>query len=91
MQYYHIAKVVITISTPRAAISGYERLREGRKLEVLSPEFRRFSRVLTFPVKQKTVRNHLLVILGLAVSNKRVENTLFTARHALSVCGFSIS
>jgi hypothetical protein len=33
------------------------------------------------------VRDHLLVILGLAVSNKMAENTLFTARHALSVWG----
>lgn len=39
MQYYHIAKVVIAISTPRAAVSGYERLREGRKLEVALPSF----------------------------------------------------
>jgi hypothetical protein len=38
MQYYHIAKVVIAISAPRAAISGYESLREGRKLEVTSPK-----------------------------------------------------
>lgn len=33
------------------------------------------------------VRSHLLMILGLASSNKRAENTLFTARHSLSVWG----
>ncbi len=36
---------------------------------------------------EKHVRNHLLIILGLAASNRRAENTLFEARHTLSVWG----
>ena len=35
---------------------------------------------------QKLVRCHLLIIIGLACSNPRAENALFTARHTLSVC-----
>lgn len=35
---------------------------------------------------QKNVRHHLLTILGLAQSNSRAENTLFTARHSLVAC-----
>ena len=35
---------------------------------------------------QKCVRNHLLMILGLAASKRAAENILFTARHTLSVC-----
>lgn len=36
---------------------------------------------------ERLVRSHLLIILGLACSNPRAENTLFTARHTLSVWG----
>jgi hypothetical protein len=35
---------------------------------------------------QKLVRGHLLNVLGLAASNPRAENTLFTARHSLVAC-----
>lgn len=38
LQYYHIAKIILAISTPRATALGYERLREGRKLEVTCPK-----------------------------------------------------
>ncbi|RFU30443.1 hypothetical protein B7463_g5911, partial [Scytalidium lignicola] len=36
---------------------------------------------------EKIVHDNLLIILGLALSNSAAENTLFTARHALSVWG----
>ncbi|RDW62566.1 hypothetical protein BP5796_10868 [Coleophoma crateriformis] len=68
MQYYHIAKIVLAISEPRASTTGYASLREGRELE-------------------NKVRNHLRIVLGLSISNKRCQNTMFTARHALSVWG----
>ena len=35
---------------------------------------------------QKTIRSHLLTVLGLAKSNTKAENTLFTARHSLATC-----
>lgn len=35
----------------------------------------------------RRVRAHLLTVLGLAKSNPRAENTLFTARHTLTVWG----
>lgn len=42
---------------------------------------------MVIPFKlQKNVRHHLLTILGLAQSNSRAENTLFTARHSLVAC-----
>ncbi|XHG08615.1 hypothetical protein AWENTII_011709 [Aspergillus wentii] len=37
---------------------------------------------------EKTVRNHLLTVLGLAKSNTKAENTLFTARHSLVAWGW---
>ncbi|KAK6837143.1 hypothetical protein RU639_001045 [Aspergillus parasiticus] len=37
---------------------------------------------------EKIVRGHLLTVLGLAKSNPRAENTLFTARHSLVSWGW---
>ncbi|KAJ5618393.1 hypothetical protein N7528_007036 [Penicillium herquei] len=39
---------------------------------------------------EKNVRHHLLTILGLAESNPRAENTLFTARHSLVAWGWML-
>lgn len=39
-----------------------------------------------FPLKKKNIRHHLLHVLGLAKSNSKAENTLFTARHSLVAC-----
>ncbi|PYH49266.1 uncharacterized protein BP01DRAFT_75078 [Aspergillus saccharolyticus JOP 1030-1] len=39
---------------------------------------------------EKTVRRHLLMVLGLAKSNPKAENTLFTARHSLVAWGWVI-
>jgi hypothetical protein len=85
LQYYHIAKIVLAISTPRANASGYGSLREGREVEVCLASI--YSTiVLEIDFIQKTVRNHLRIVLGLAISNKNCQNVFFTARHALSVC-----
>ncbi len=35
LQYYHIAKIVLAVSTAQAKVSSYESLREGRKREVI--------------------------------------------------------
>ncbi|KAJ5375827.1 hypothetical protein N7517_007833 [Penicillium concentricum] len=37
---------------------------------------------------EKNVRHHLLMIMGLAQSNTKAENTLFTARHSLVAWGW---
>ncbi|CAG8278055.1 unnamed protein product [Penicillium salamii] len=37
---------------------------------------------------EKHVRHHLLTVLGLAQSNSKAENTLFTARHSLVAWGW---
>ncbi|OQD92278.1 hypothetical protein PENSOL_c043G05909 [Penicillium solitum] len=37
---------------------------------------------------EKNVRHHLLTVLGLAHSNAKAENTLFTARHSLVAWGW---
>ncbi|KAJ5319777.1 hypothetical protein N7508_000060 [Penicillium antarcticum] len=39
-------------------------------------------------IVEKTVRHHLLTVLGLAHSNSKAENTLFTARHSLVAWGW---
>ncbi|KAJ5645913.1 hypothetical protein N7490_002285 [Penicillium lividum] len=69
LQYYHIAKIILTLSKSPPSSSIYDSLRHSRRIE-------------------KTVRHHLLTILGLAQSNTRAENTLFTARHSLVAWGW---
>ncbi|GKZ32514.1 hypothetical protein AbraIFM66950_001983 [Aspergillus brasiliensis] len=39
---------------------------------------------------EKTIRHHLFMVLGLAKSNPKAENTLFTARHSLVAWGWVI-
>ncbi|KAJ5437674.1 hypothetical protein N7445_006218, partial [Penicillium cf. griseofulvum] len=39
-------------------------------------------------IVEKQVRHHLLMIMGLAQSNTKAENTLFTARHSLVAWGW---
>ncbi|KAL5358444.1 hypothetical protein BJX96DRAFT_173445 [Aspergillus floccosus] len=39
---------------------------------------------------EKTMRRHLLLVLGLAKSNPKAENTLFTARHSLVAWGWAL-
>ncbi|PYH37599.1 uncharacterized protein BO87DRAFT_450815, partial [Aspergillus neoniger CBS 115656] len=39
---------------------------------------------------EKTIRYHLFMVLGLAKSNPKAENTLFTARHSLVAWGWVI-
>ena len=36
-------------------------------------------------IRERHVRHHLLLVIGLAVSNESVENIWFTARHCLSI------
>ena len=36
-------------------------------------------------IRERHVRHHLLLVIGLAVSNEAVENIWFTARHCLSI------
>ncbi|KAJ5994560.1 hypothetical protein N7451_010284 [Penicillium sp. IBT 35674x] len=69
LQYYHIAKIILTLSESPPSSSTYDSLRHSRMIE-------------------KNVRHHLLTILGLAQSNSRAENTLFTARHSLVAWGW---
>ncbi|KAH8689047.1 hypothetical protein BGW36DRAFT_308944 [Talaromyces proteolyticus] len=68
LQYYHIAKILLAVSTQPTLSNAYESLRRGRSIE-------------------RCVCHHLLVVLGLAQSNAKAENALFTARHCLSAWG----
>ncbi|KAH7152703.1 hypothetical protein EDB81DRAFT_432180 [Dactylonectria macrodidyma] len=68
LQYYHITKIILAMSTPIMAASVYDHIRMGKRVEQI-------------------VRHHLLQVIALATSNSRGENTLFTARHSLSVWG----
>lgn len=36
LQYYHIAKLVLAVTTRQPQVSGYENLRQGRKIEVMT-------------------------------------------------------
>ncbi|GFF43892.1 hypothetical protein IFM51744_05631 [Aspergillus udagawae] len=69
LQYYHIAKIILTLSGSLSPFLPYENLQRSREVE-------------------KLVRGHLLNVLGLAASNPRAENTLFTARHSLVAWGW---
>ncbi|KAB8203802.1 hypothetical protein BDV34DRAFT_127537 [Aspergillus parasiticus] len=68
LQYYHIAKIILALSTQSTVSNAYEHLERGRTIE-------------------RCVTHHLLIVLGLAESNIKAENALFTARHCLSVWG----
>ncbi|KAJ4296406.1 hypothetical protein N0V90_006451 [Kalmusia sp. IMI 367209] len=68
LQYYHLASLILAVSTANIHISGYQDLRDAKRTE-------------------KSVRTHLLIMVGLACSNRRAENALFLARHALTVWG----
>lgn len=37
--------------------------------------------------RERQIRHHLYIVIGLAISNERAENTWFTARHCLTVWG----
>ncbi|KAJ5505153.1 hypothetical protein N7463_008027 [Penicillium fimorum] len=39
-------------------------------------------------IVEKNVRHHMLIVMGLAQSNTKAENTLFTARHSLVAWGW---
>ncbi|OJJ86223.1 uncharacterized protein ASPGLDRAFT_1331273 [Aspergillus glaucus CBS 516.65] len=69
LQYYHVAKIVLAVSSSPSPAVGYENLKHLRNIE-------------------RTIRNHLLVVLGLARSNTKAENALFTARHSLVAWGW---
>jgi hypothetical protein len=71
VQYYHIAKIVLLFASPLT--------KDGLVGGV--EDFQRSRRI------ERTIREHLLTILGLAISNPRAENTLFTARHTLAAWG----
>ncbi|KAJ5569465.1 uncharacterized protein N7459_008895, partial [Penicillium hispanicum] len=69
LQYYHLAKIVLSLSECSTSSTAYDSLQHSRKVE-------------------KNVRHHLLTVLGLAQSNVRAENALFTARHSLVAWGW---
>ncbi|KXL48246.1 MAG: hypothetical protein FE78DRAFT_142388 [Acidomyces sp. 'richmondensis'] len=46
---------------------------------------RPYERLTENRATERHIRHHLMVVVGLATSNKRAENTWFTARHSLSV------
>ncbi|KAL1962934.1 hypothetical protein VTN77DRAFT_9030 [Rasamsonia byssochlamydoides] len=81
LQYYHIAKIVIlAMSTLQQQQHYYPTM--SSMMRSRYDHFQHVRRV------EKLIREHLLIVIGLAVSNqKTAPNTLFTARHALSVWG----
>lgn len=86
LQYYHIAKIVLALSGRPHSLTIYDTLRQSRAIEVhiSLPSSSIFADGLVAP--QQKIRHHLLQVLGLAQSNPRAENTLFTARHSLVSC-----
>ncbi|KAJ5784293.1 uncharacterized protein N7503_009505 [Penicillium pulvis] len=88
LQYYHIAKIILTLSEFPPSSSAYDSLRHSRMIEVRHPSENGGAVANNLRSLQKNVRHHLLTILGLAQSNSRAENTLFTARHSLVAWGW---
>ena len=87
LQYYHIAKIVLTISSCPSPMLGYETLKQSRNIEVgRSTLASKNEQTNSYNYTQKNIRNHLLTILGLTKSNSKAENSLFTARHCLVTC-----
>lgn len=71
VQYYHIARIVLLFALPTTSSDPIGNMEQLQQSRRM----------------ERTIREHLLTILGLAVSNPRAENTLFTAMHALTVWG----
>lgn len=70
LQYFHIAQIILMIAKQRQAPSNGHRL---------------FDTIAADRKRERQIRHHLLHIIGLAISNPKAENTLFTASHCLSV------
>lgn len=70
LQYFHIAQIVLIIAQQRRRPPG-----NGRLFDTIAADRKR----------ERQIRHHLLIIIGLAISNPKAENTLFTASHCLSV------
>jgi len=70
LQYFHIAQIVLIIAKQRHRSSS-----NGRLFDTIAADRKR----------ERQIRHHLLNIIGLAISNPKAENTLFTASHCLSV------
>lgn len=68
LQYYHIAQLVLSVSTNVPGARPFDHILEHRALE-------------------KELRHHLLLVVGIANSNPRAQNTWFTAHHCLAVWG----
>lgn len=91
LQYYHVAKIVLAVSGSPSLAVGYENLKHLRNIEVCRAFRNSYSDVCLLSMyDQKTIRNHLLIVLGLARSNTKAENALFTARHSLVACKYTV-
>lgn len=71
LQYFHIAQIVLIMAKQwQRSLHGNNRL---------------FDTIASDRKRERQIRHHLLTIVGLAISNPKAENTLFTASHCLSV------
>lgn len=89
LQYYHMAMIVLALSEGSVASSTYETLQKSRQIEVKIRSEPFTIMILAkdgFSLQKKNIRHHLFHVLGLAKSNSKAENTLFTARHSLVAC-----
>lgn len=70
LQYFHIAQIVLIIAKKHQRPSSNARL---------------FDSFAADRKREHQIRQHLFTIIGLAISNPKAENTLFTASHCLHV------
>lgn len=70
LQYFYIAQVVLIIAKQRQRSPV-----NGRLFDTIAADRKR----------ERQIRQHLFTIIGLAISNPKAENTLFTASHCLHV------
>lgn len=92
MQYYHSACIFLTLSDiPSGCISSHAiacsvRTKEVRELKCLtlaqSPK--------ADLENQKTIAKHLIMVIGLSLSNESVQNAYFMACHLLHRCQYLI-
>ncbi|KAJ5994595.1 hypothetical protein N7451_010319 [Penicillium sp. IBT 35674x] len=80
MQYFHTARIFITLSDPHLQqMSDYELARSRRVAEAR----------LTSPLI-RTIATHILTVVGLSWSNESVENGYFMACHLLHRFGYCL-
>ena len=86
LQYYHAAKIFLTASHARWCPGSDYEVARSRRIAEVGIRYRGCSTATN--MGQKVIAGHLLVVIGLSLSNESVHNGYFMACHLLHRCKF---